>query len=355
MRLADFEYHLPSDRIALKPVERRDQSRLMWLIRSSEEISHHRFSDLPDLLQPSDLIVLNNTKVFPARLLGQRKGITSGPLGKGTRLKSKIEMLMLRPLDKDIWEVLVKPGRKMRTGERVAFGDGKLEAKVLGRGPLGIRKVQLYYSGKLDEILDQLGHIPLPPYIPRPDDSEDRQRYQTVYAKSWGAVAAPTAGLHFTEYVFDRLREKGIEWCEITLHVGLGTFQPIHSEQIEEHRMESERFQISSETASIINQAKDRGRRVIAVGTTTVRALESAALQTLGKIKAAESETSLFISPGFRFRVVDGLLTNFHLPRSTLLVLVSAFAGREVIGKAYQQAIHERYRFYSYGDCMLIL
>jgi S-adenosylmethionine:tRNA ribosyltransferase-isomerase len=355
MLLADFEYDLPSDRIALKPVEKRDQSRLMRLIRSSGEISHYRFSDLPDLLHSSDLIVLNNTKVFPARLLGQRKGITSGRLGKGSRLKSKIEMLLLRPLDQDVWEVLVKPGRKMRTGERVGFGDGKLEAEVLGRGPLGIRTVRLYYSGKLDEILDQFGHIPLPPYIPRPDDSEDRQRYQTVYAKSWGAVAAPTAGLHFTEHVFDRLREKGIQWCEITLHVGLGTFQPIRSEQIEEHRMESERFQISSEAARIINQAKNQGRRVIAVGTTTVRALESAALQNLGEIRAVQSETGLFISPGFQFRVVDGLLTNFHLPRSTLLVLVSAFADRELIGQAYQQAIHEEYRFYSYGDCMLIV
>jgi S-adenosylmethionine:tRNA ribosyltransferase-isomerase len=355
MRLAEFEYDLPQDRIALKPLEERDRSRLMRLIRSSGAISHHPFSDLPDLLQPSDLIVLNNTRVFPARLFGQRKGVTSGPLGKGSRLTAKIEMLMLRPLDKDIWEVLVKPGRKMRVGERVCFGNGRLEGEVLERGPLGIRKVQLYYSGKLDEIIDQLGHVPLPPYIPRPDDSEDRQRYQTVYAKSWGAVAAPTAGLHFTEHVFDRLREKGIQWCEITLHVGPGTFQPVRSEQIEEHRMEPERFQISSEAARIINQARNQGRRVIAVGTTTVRALESAALQNPGEIKAAESETCLFIYPGFQFRVVDGLLTNFHLPRSTLLVLVSTFAGRDLIGKAYQQAIQEKYRFYSYGDCMLIL
>lgn len=355
MRLADFEYDLPSEQIALKPLEKRDQSRLMRLIRSAGEISHHRFSDLPDLLQPSDLIVLNNTKVFPARLLGQRKGITSGPLGKRSRLKSKIEMLMLRPVEQDIWEVLVKPGRKMRIGEGVCFGDGKLEAEVLERGSLGIRKVRLHYSGKLDEIIDQLGHVPLPPYISRPDDDEDRQRYQTVYAKSWGAVAAPTAGLHFTEQVFDRLREKGIQWCEITLSVGLGTFQPIRSDQIEEHRMESERFQISSETARVINQAKNQGCRVIAVGTTTVRALESAAQQNFGEIKAAESETSLFISPGFQFRVVDGLLTNFHLPRSTLLVLVSTLAGRNFIRKAYQQAVQEKYRFYSYGDCMLIL
>ena len=355
MRLAEFEYDLPQDRIALRPLEERDQSRLMRLSRSTGEISHHSFSDLPDLLRSSDLMVLNNTKVFPARLFGQRKGLTSGLLGKGSRLKAKIEMLLLRPLEEDVWEVLVKPGRKMRVGERASFGNGRLEGEVVERGPLGIRKVQLYYSGKLDEIIDQLGHVPLPPYIPRPDDGEDKQRYQTVYAKSLGAVAAPTAGLHFTERIFDRLRERGIQWCEITLHVGLGTFQPVHSEQIEEHRMEKERFEISSEAARIINEAKHQGRRIIAVGTTTVRALESAALQNPGEIRAAESETDLFIYPGFQFRLVDALLTNFHLPRSTLLVLVSTFAGLDLVSAAYQQAVQERYRFYSYGDCMLIL
>jgi len=355
MRLSDFEYDLPADRIALKPLEERDRSRLMGLARSSGEISHHVFSDLPALLQPSDLVVLNNTKVFPARLFGQRKGLTSGSLGKGSRLSSKIEMLMLRPLERDVWEVLVRPGRKIRVGERVSFGNGRLEGEVLERSPLGIRKVRLSYSGKLEELIDQLGHVPLPPYIPRPDDSDDKQRYQTVYAKSWGAVAAPTAGLHFTENVFDRLRERGIQWCEITLHVGLGTFQPVRSEQVEEHRMEKERFEISSQTAQMINEAKHQGRRVIAVGTTTVRALESAARQKTGDLSAIQSETGLFIYPGFEFRLVDGLLTNFHLPRSTLLVLVSAFAGQDLVFKAYRQAIQEKYRFYSYGDCMLIL
>ena len=355
MRLAEFEYDLPQDRIALKPLEERDQSRLMRVVRSTGEISHHGFSSLPELLRPSDLLVLNNTKVFPARLFGQRKGLTSGPLGKGTRLKTKIEMLLLRPLDKDVWEVLVKPGRKIRSGERISFGNARLEGEVLERGTLGLRKVRLYYSGKLDEIVDQLGHVPLPPYISRPDDREDKLRYQTVYAKSVGAVAAPTAGLHFTEHVFERLREKGIQCCEITLHVGPGTFRPVRSEVIEEHRMEKERFEISNEVARMITEAKSQGRRIVAVGTTTVRALESAALQHLGEIRAAKSETDLFIYPGFHFRVVDALLTNFHLPRSTLLVLVSTFAGRDLTREAYQQAVQEKYRFYSYGDCMLIL
>jgi S-adenosylmethionine:tRNA ribosyltransferase-isomerase len=355
MQLAQFEYDLPQERIALNPLPERDQSRLMRVVRSTGEISHECFSSLPDLLKPSDLLILNNTKVFPARLLGQRRGLTSDSRGKRSRLTAKIEMLLLRPLEPDIWEVLVKPGRKVRVGERLFFGEGKLEAEVLDRGSLGIRKVRLFYSGKFDEVIDQLGHFPLPPYIRRPEKPEDRERYQTIYAKSPGAVAAPTAGLHFTPQVFDRLSTRGIQWCEITLHVGLGTFQPVHSERVENHRMGKERFNISNQTAAAINQAKRESRRIVAVGTTVVRALESVVLQQSGEIRATEGETDLFIYPGFQFRLVDVLLTNFHLPKSTLLLLVSAFAGQDLIREAYHCAVQEKYRFYSYGDCMLIL
>ena len=355
MYLSEFEYHLPSNLIALRPLEKRDQSRLMRVIRATGGISHHSFSDLADLLDPSDLLVLNNTRVFPARLFGLRKGLTSESMGKASRLKAKIEVLLLRPLEEDVWETLVKPGRKMRVGERVSFNDGRLQAEVLERGPLGLRKVKFYYSGDFDEIIDQLGHVPLPPYIPRPDEEQDKERYQTIYAKKRGAVAAPTAGLHFTPDIFESLRQRGVESCEITLHVGLGTFQPVHSEQVEEHRMEKERFEISNEAGKTISQARSQGRRIVAVGTTTVRTLESVAFKHPHELVPANGETDLFIYPGFQFRLVNGLLTNFHLPKSTLLMMVSAFAGRDLIYRAYQEAIQENYRFYSYGDCMLIL
>lgn len=355
MRLSEFDFDLPKDRIALRPLEERDQSRLMRVMRASGEIFHHFFSDLDNLLQPNDLLVLNNTRVFPARLLGQRGGLTSESCRKEGRPKAKVEMLLLRPLGNDIWEVLVKPGRKMRVGERVYFAGGRLEGEILERSQLGIRKVRFYYSGDFDEIIDQSGHIPLPPYIRRADEPQDRQRYQTIFAKKRGAVAAPTAGLHFTQSVFDRLREKRISWCEITLHVGLGTFQPVHSERIEDHRMEKERFEIPAEAAKAINLAKSKGSRIIAVGTTVVRALESVVLKDQAEVSTALGETDLFIYPGFQFRLVDGLLTNFHLPRSSLLMLVAAFAGRDLILQAYGCAIEQNYRFYSYGDCMLIL
>jgi len=234
MQLSEFDYDLPKDRIALHPVEERDQARLMRVVRASGEIFHHVFSDLDGLLQPNDLLVLNNTRVFPARLFGQRRGLTSESYQKEDPPKAKIEMLLLRPLGNDVWEVLVKPGRKMRVGERLYFAGGRLEVEILERSQLGVRKVRFYYSGNFDEIIDQLGHVPLPPYIRRPEEPQDKQRYQTIYAKKRGAVAAPTAGLHFTPPVFDRLGKKGIKWCEITLHVGLSTFQPVHSEQIED-------------------------------------------------------------------------------------------------------------------------
>ena len=355
MRLSEFDYDLPEERIALHPRETRDQSRLMRLILTTGAISHHVFADLPDLLKPSDLLVLNNTKVFPARLLGYRQGLTSEFSGKARPLRAQIEVLLVKPLGDDVWETLVKPGRKMRIGEKVFFGQGQLECEVLERGNFGIRRVRFNYRGNFDEIVDQLGHVPLPPYIARPAEPRDKARYQTIFAKNRGAVAAPTAGLHFTPAVFERLRQRGVEWCEITLHVGLGTFQPVHSDLIEEHRMEAESYEISPEAAKAIDQAKPQGRRIIAVGTTVARALESVALQQEGQIVAGTGETDLFIYPGFRFRCIEGLMTNFHLPRSTLLMLVSAFAGRDLILKAYQQAVQAHYRFYSYGDCMLIL
>lgn len=355
MNLSEFDYDLAPDQIAQYPLERRDQARLMLVHRSSGEISHHVFSDLPDLLRPSDLLVLNNTKVFPARLFGRRKGVTAEAPANQKLLAARIEVLLIRPLDDAVWEVLVKPGRKMRVGEIVSFGEGQLEGKVLERGPFGFRKIQFKCRGDFETIIDRLGHVPLPPYIKRADVEIDRDRYQTVFAKEQGAVAAPTAGLHFTQAVFDRLGQKGIEFCAITLHVGPGTFQPVHTEHVEEHQMEKERLGISPEAATAISRAKSQGRRIIAVGTTSVRALESASLQQEGRIVPTSGETDLFIYPGFRFACVDGLLTNFHLPRSTLLILVSAFAGRDLTLKAYRTAIEANYRFYSYGDCMLIL
>jgi S-adenosylmethionine:tRNA ribosyltransferase-isomerase len=355
MKVSDFDYDLPDGRIAQRPVEPRDRSRLMAVYRANGTASHHAFTDLPDLLEPSDLLVLNNTKVFPARLLGRRLGLTSETYSRDKQPSALIEVLLLKPLGDDTWEALVKPGRKMRVGERVRFGEGQLECEVIERGELGLRKVKFFYRGSFDAIVDAVGHVPLPPYIPRPDEAADKVRYQTVYAKKRGAVAAPTAGLHFTRAIFERLRSKGVEICEITLQVGLGTFRPVHADEVEDHHMEPESFEISEEAAGAIQSAQASGRRVVAVGTTVARTLETAALQHEGRIVACSGESSLFIYPGFPFRCINGLLTNFHLPRSTLLMLVSAFASRELILHAYQEAIRENYRFYSYGDCMLIL
>jgi S-adenosylmethionine:tRNA ribosyltransferase-isomerase len=355
MKLSEFDYDLPSSRIALHPVEPRDRSRLMCVRRATGEISHHAFADLPALLRSSDLLVFNNTRVFPARLLGRRLGLTSETYSPDKQPSAVIEVLLLKPLGGDVWEALVKPGRKMRIGERVRFGEGLLEGAVLERGKLGLRKLKFFYRGSFDAIVDAIGHVPLPPYIRRPDEPDDRIHYQTVYAKKLGAVAAPTAGLHFTRALLNKLHSQSIQTCEVTLHVGLGTFQSVHADEVEEHRMESERFEISDETAAILRAAKADGRAIVAVGTTVARTLESVARQRGGEIVAGAGETDLFIYPGFAFQCVDALLTNFHLPRSTLLMLVSAFAGRELILRAYRQAIEAEYRFYSYGDCMLIL
>ncbi len=355
MQIADFDYSLPPERIALYPAETRDHSRLLKLDRNSGPVAHHLFRDLPQLLESSDLLVLNNTRVFPARLLGHRLGMTSGHLGRKSPLRSRIEVLLVNPVQGDTWEALVKPGRKIRVGEVVSFGDGQLQCEVVDRGDFGLRRLRFSYSGNFDDLVDALGRVPLPPYIARQDEPQDRARYQTVYASRRGAVAAPTAGLHFSDFVFKQLREKGINWCEITLHVGLGTFQPIHCETVENHRMEREHYEISEGAASAIRAAKAARQRVIAVGTTTTRVLETATLEHGARFPACSGETGLFIYPGFRFQCIDGLITNFHLPRSTLLMLVSALAGRERVLNAYQQAIQTGYRFYSYGDCMLVL
>ncbi len=361
MRLEEFDYPLPQDLIAQRPLPERDASRMMVLDRKTGTFEDRQFRDLPRILQPGDLLVFNNTKVFPARLLGRRRGTTAQKIGKGNptareHLTAEIELLLSRQESEDTWQGLVHPGRKVRTGEILIFGAGELEAEVIGRGDFGLRRVRLKArEGKVEDAIDRLGHVPLPPYIHRPDDAADKETYQTVYAKHRGAVAAPTAGLHFTERVFRELPTRGVETCEITLHVGLGTFQPVHSERLEDHVMEAERYEISESAARAINTARDESRRVIAVGTTTARTLEHAARENGDKVVAGCGETNLFIFPGFRFKIVGALLTNFHLPRSTLLMLVAAFAGRELLLRAYQHAVAERYRFYSYGDCMLIV
>ncbi len=351
MHRSDFEYPLPSDRIALYPSEKRDRSRLLRLVRATGRISHHRFAELPELLTPRDLLVLNDTKVFPARLIGNRAGLTSDKPPPGGILKAPIEVLLARPVGPDTWEALVKPGRRIRVGERLLFGDGQLRAVVAGRGERGLRVLRFEYEGDFDTIVDRLGHVPLPPYIRRPDEFHDRDRYQTVYARKRGAVAAPTAGLHFTPQVFTDLSRKGVSRCEVTLHVGLGTFRPVVSERIEDHRMETESFEMTPEAARAISTAGSAGQRMVAVGTTVTRVLESA---FRGAEPQLRGETDLFIYPGFRFRRVGALLTNFHLPGSTLLMLVCAFAGRALVLEAYREALKMDYRFYSYGDCMLI-
>ena len=361
MLLEEFNYELPKDLIAQRPLKERDASRMMLLDRVEQSFTNCRFRMLPEILKPGDLLVVNNTRVFPARLLGRRRGTQAQAIGRYNPtvheyLSAEIELLLTRNELGDVWQGLVHPGRKIRTGEVLVFGGGELEAEVLGRGEYGVRRVLLRArEGSVESAIDRLGHVPLPPYVGRPDEASDRETYQTVYAKVRGAVAAPTAGFHFTRRVFDALRERKVETVEITLHVGPGTFRPVQTERVEDHKMESEQFEISDAAAASINEALADSRRVIAVGTTSVRTLESVALRNEGNIVACRGETDLFIVPGFSFQVIRGLLTNFHLPKSTLLMLVSAFAGRELIARAYQHAVEERYRFYSYGDCMLIL
>ena len=361
MLLDEFNYPLSAELIAQRPLAERDASRMMVVDRASAGFEDRVFRELPQILKPGDLLVFNNTRVFPARLLGRRRGVTAQTIGKNNpaareHLSAEIEVLLTRQESENTWQALVRPGRKVRTGELIEFGGGRLEGEVLGRGLYGIRRIRLTArAGTLDDAIDRLGHTPLPPYIRRPDEPADRAAYQTVYAKVRGAVAAPTAGFHFTERVLEELRARGVETSEITLHVGLGTFQPVRAERVEDHKMESERFEISDLAASAVNRALDEGRRVIAVGTTSVRTLEHVAREHGGRIVPGRGETRLFIYPGFEFKVTRALLTNFHLPRSTLLLLVCAFAGRELTLRAYRHATFERYRFYSYGDCMLLL
>ena len=368
MLVSDFDYHLPPELIAQQPLADRAASRLLRLDRRREVLEDRTFRDFPELLHPDDLLVFNNTKVLPARLFGHRSGSraqrvsTQNPAARDF-LRGHVEVLLTKPLspDKLEWEALVHPGRKIGVGERIYFGaeasedSHELAAEITWRGTFGERLLRFDPVTDFFETLQRIGHVPLPPYIDRPDTPADREQYQTVYAKPPGSVAAPTAGLHFTQEVLDHIRQRGIETAEITLHVGLGTFQPVREEVVEEHKLHSEWYQISGEAAERIQNARDAGRRVVAVGTTTVRTLEFAARESKdGRVMVQSGEADIFIYPGFEFRVVGVMLTNFHLPKSTLLMLVSAFAGREQILRAYEHAVAEHYRFYSYGDCMFI-
>ncbi len=349
MPLSDFDYELPPELIAQAPAQERTSSRLLLIDRHAQQqahqFSHHRFADLPSLLPPQSLLVLNDTRVVPARLQGHKE--TGG----------KIEVLLVRrePGKAEVWEVLCKGGQHVQAGARVEFS-AELQAVWQTKPEAGRGNLEFFPQGDFRELLEQYGEMPLPPYIKRQPGGreEDRERYQTVYARSPGAVAAPTAGLHFTNALMQTLHQQGIETVFLTLHVGIGTFQPVRVNQVETHRMEKETFSISQEAAWQINQAKSAGRKIVAVGTTTTRALESACHPD-GQLQAGEQHTQLFIYPGFRFQLIDGLITNFHLPRSTLLMLVSALAGRERILNAYAEAVVQRYRFYSYGDAMLIV
>jgi S-adenosylmethionine:tRNA ribosyltransferase-isomerase len=374
--VSDFDFHLPGELIAQQPLAARDDSRMLLLGRSTGHYSDRQFRDLPELLKPGDLVVFNNTRVFPARLYGRRAGARAQPVSARNPaardfLQGRIEVLLTRQIsaEPNDWEGLVRPGRKIGVGEHLFFGEeNELRAEVLGRGEFGERRIRFLLpadrsadrckdsSAPADffATLERIGHIPLPPYIDRADSAGDRDRYQTIYAQPRGSVAAPTAGLHFTGAILDRMRERGVETAEITLHVGLGTFQPVRVDRVEEHKIHSERYSISSAAASAIHDARGDGRRIVAVGTTTVRTLEHVIRLGDGKIIAGQGAADLFIYPGFEFKVVGAMLTNFHLPQSSLLMLVSAFAGRENVLRAYEHAVRERYRFYSYGDCMFI-
>ena len=341
MKLQDFYYDLPQELIAQDPLIDRTSSRLMHVDKNSGNIEHKIFSDVIDYLNEGDCLVINNTKVIPARLFGTREGH-----------EGKVEILLLKRRENDIWESLVKPGKKCKVGTMLVFGDGLLKAEVLEVVEDGNRLIKFYYEGIFEEILDKLGQMPLPPYITH--ELKDKTRYQTVYAKHDGSAAAPTAGLHFTKELLEKIEKKGIVIANVTLHVGLGTFRPVKVENILEHHMHSEFYMIEESEALKINKAKEAGKRVISVGTTSCRTLESAATDD-GKIQASSGWTDIFIYPGYKFKLIDGLITNFHLPESTLLMLVSAFAGKENIMAAYEEAVKERYRFFSFGDAMILI
>ena len=340
MKRQDFYFDLPEELIAQDPLEDRSSSRLLVLDKKTGATSHHIFREIKDYLKPGDCLVINNTKVIPARLIGEREG-TGG----------KVEVLLLKRRSDNVWETLVKPGKKARPGMRLSFGDGLLHAEVQEVVDEGNRLIRFEYEGIFEEILDQLGQMPLPPYITH--QLKDKNRYQTVYAKYEGSAAAPTAGLHFTEELLEQIRAKGVKIARVTLHVGLGTFRPVKVEDVTEHHMHTEFYHVSEEAADIINETKKQGGRVICVGTTSCRTIESAA-DDQGIVHATEGDTDIFIYPGYQFKVLDCLITNFHLPESTLLMLVSALAGKENIMAAYREAVEMRYRFFSFGDAMFI-
>lgn len=360
MLVAEFNFSLPAELIAQESLPDRAASRLLRLERSSGELKDASFRDFPEMLRVDDLVVFNNTKVFPARLYGQRSGEKAQPVSAHNPaaknfLKGRVEVLLTRQVlqEPNEWECLVRPGRKIGVGEKLVFGEnGELRAEVIERGSFGERRIRFDPGVDFWTTVERLGHVPLPPYIDRADEAGDRERYQTVYASERGSVAAPTAGLHFTPEVLARIGERGIETAEITLHVGLGTFQPVRVDRVEDHQLHRESYVISNEAAGKINRALDAGRRIVAVGTTTVRTLEYAARS--GRVEAGGGEADIFIYPGYKFRVVGALLTNFHLPQSTLLMLVCALGGKERVLGAYQHAVGEKYRFYSYGDCMFV-
>ena len=340
MKLTDFNYELPERLIAQVPIEKRDESRLMVLDREKQTIEHKVFKDIIDYLQPGDCLVRNNTKVLPARLYGRKE------------TGAHVEFLLLNRIEGDIWECIVRPGNKLHVGAKVSFGDGLLNAEILEILEDGTRKVKFTYEGIFNEILDKIGLMPLPPYIH--ESLKENDRYQTVYAKYEGSAAAPTAGLHFTPELLKKIEEKGIKIANVTLHVGIGTFRPVKEENIEEHKMHTEHFYIKQEDVEKINEAKNNGKKVIAVGTTSCRVLETITDENTGLVKQIESDTGIYIYPGYKFKCVDGLITNFHLPKSTLLMLVSALADREFILEAYNKAVEEKYRFFSFGDAMFI-
>ena len=342
MDVKDFDYELPQELIAQDPIEKRDASRLLVLDKKTGGTSHHIFHGIVDMLEPGDCLVINDTKVIPARLFGVKEDTGA-----------HVEVLLLKRKEDHVWETLVRPGKKLRPGARLSFGDGKLKAEVMEVVEEGNRLVRFEYEGIFEEILDELGQMPLPPYITH--ELKDKNRYQTVYAKHEGSAAAPTAGLHFTEALLDEIVKKGVKIARVCLHVGLGTFRPVKAEHVQDHHMHSEFYRIEEDAAEIINETKASGGRVIAVGTTSCRTLEAAADPATGLLKACSGWTEIFIYPGYRFKCIDALITNFHLPQSTLLMLVSALAGREHILEAYREAVEERYRFFSFGDAMLIV
>lgn len=340
MKVSEFNYNLPEELIAQVPIEKRDESRLMVLDRENKTIEHKVFKDIINYLEPGDCLVRNNTKVIPARIYGKKE------------TGACIEFLLLNNIEGDIWESIVRPGNKLHIGTKVYFGDGLLGAEILDILPGGTRKVKFSYKGIFNEILDKIGLMPLPPYIH--EELKEKDRYQTVYAKYEGSAAAPTAGLHFTPELLKKLEEKGVEIANVTLHVGIGTFRPVKEDTVEAHKMHSEHFYIKEEDCEKINKAKQNGKRVIAVGTTSCRVLETIADEKKGLVKPIESDTQIFIYPGYKFKCIDALITNFHLPQSTLLMLVSSLAGKEFIMNAYNEAVKEKYRFFSFGDAMFI-